>query len=480
MRGDADHPANRGKLCTKGMTLGDTVMPSTSLSQPHRLLHPTVHGTPLSWSEALTYVANQFQAIIAEHGREAIAFYVSGQLLIEDYYVANKLMKGFIGSSHIDTNSRLCMSSSVAGHQRAFGEDVVPGCYDDIEEADLVVLVGSNLAWCHPILYQRLRAAKAERNTHVVVIDPRRTATCELADQHLALRSGTDVALFNGLLAYLHQHGLTDTSYLHAHTEGFTDTLASTAPEADIDAVAAVTGLTPDVISAFYQHFAHTPRTVTVYSQGVNQSSAGSDKVNSIINVHLATGRIGQPGSGPFSVTGQPNAMGGREVGGLATMLAAHMCFDNEKHLSLIRDFWQTDTLATQPGLKAIDMFDAIESGDIKAIWIMATNPAASLPDSNRIQRILDACPLVVVSDCMADTDTLRHADVALPAQGWSEKSGTVTNSERCLSRQRRLLRRPAKGNLTGGSSVKSANAWALRTPLIIATKPRSSTNTLP
>ncbi|KLV04629.1 nitrate reductase [Photobacterium aquae] len=439
IRGDQSHPANYGKLCSKGLALGETV------GAQGRLLRPSIEGEPASWDQALDHVANQFSEVIRRHGKQAVAFYVSGQLLIEDYYVANKLMKGFIGTGNIDTNSRLCMSSSVAGHQRAFGADLVPGCYEDIELADLVVLTGSNLAWCHPVLFQRLRAAQATRNTKVVVIDPRKTASCDIADLHLPLKPGSDIALFNGLLAYLNKHQHLNDRYITEHTEGFCQALATASDFANLYTIAAATGLAISDIEAFYRLFARHPRTVTVYSQGINQSSSGTDKVNSIINCHLATGRIGQPGSGPFSVTGQPNAMGGREVGGLATMLAAHMTFDNPHHHQLISQFWHTNKLADTPGLKAIDMFDAIEKGTIKAIWIMATNPAVTLPVSRKINKILENCPFVVVSDCMAKTDTLRHANVALPAQGWSEKSGTVTNSERRISRQRRILPSPGE-----------------------------------
>ncbi|WP_036798377.1 nitrate reductase [Photobacterium marinum] len=442
IRGDKTHPANFGKLCSKGMALGETVI------HQGRLLKPSIEGNNCNWDQALDYVADQFSEIIREHGPQAVAFYVSGQLLTEDYYVANKLMKGFIGSSNIDTNSRLCMSSSVAGHKRAFGADCVPGCYEDLELADLIILTGSNLAWCHPVLYQRVKAAKQARpQLKIIVIDPRTTASCEIADLHLAIKPGTDVALFNGLLCYMAQHGKLNQDYIASHTEGVKLALSSARTDAEeLLKLAQKTELSPQQLTAFFQHFADTENIVTVYSQGVNQSTHGCDKVNSIINCHLATGRIGKPGCGPFSVTGQPNAMGGREVGGLANVLAAHMDFGNDSHHQLISEFWQTDKLTKAPGLKAIEMFDAIDQGKIKAVWIMATNPAVSLPDSKKINRALTKCPIVVVSDCMADTDTTRHASVLLPVQGWSEKSGTVTNSERRISRQRRLLPTPGEG----------------------------------
>ncbi|TIV95996.1 MAG: nitrate reductase, partial [Mesorhizobium sp.] len=311
------------------------------------------------------------------HGPDSVAFYVSGQLLTEDYYVANKLMKGFVGSANIDTNSRLCMASSVAGHRRAFGEDIVPGVYEDLECADLIVLTGSNTAWCHPVLYQRMLATRRERGTKIVVIDPRRTATADECDLHLALDPGTDVLLFNGLLAYLVQSGMSDTDFIRDNTSGFDAAAALAGADApSIARVAKGCGLAAADVQAFYDLFADTDRTVTVYSQGVNQSAHGTDKVNAIINCHLATGRIGKPGMGPFSVTGQPNAMGGREVGGLANQLAAHMDFADEANIDRVSRFWKAPDIARRVGLKAVDMFQAVADGRIKALWVMGTNPA--------------------------------------------------------------------------------------------------------
>jgi assimilatory nitrate reductase catalytic subunit len=332
-----------------------------------------------------------------------------GQILIEDYYVANKLMKGFIGAANIDTNSRLCMASSVAGHRRAFGSDTVPGLYADIEAADLVVLVGSNLAWCHPVLHQRLAAAREKRATRIVVIDPRRTETCDIADLHLPLAPGSDVALFNGLLAHLDATDKVDRGYVARHTNGFAATLAE-ARRLDLEDVAAITRLPRPDIEAFFDLFASVPRVVTVYSQGVNQSSAGTDKVNAIINCHLASARIGKPGAGPFSVTGQPNAMGGREVGGLANALAAHKEFDNTDHRRIVADYWRAPRLARRPGLKAVDLFRAIEDRHVKSVWIMGTNPVDSMPEADRVRAALHACPFVVVSDVCERTDTTLFA----------------------------------------------------------------------
>ena len=441
VRGDPDHPANRGALCSKGSALGETV------GLEGRLLQPRVSGIDTSWDRALDAVAQGFQRVIERHGPDAVALYVSGQMLTEDYYVANKFMKGFVGSANIDTNSRLCMSSAVAAHKRAFGEDLVPLSYDDIDEADLIVLVGSNLAWCHPVLYQRLLQARARRpHMRVVVLDPRRTATCEEADLHLPLRAGTDVVLFNGLLSFLAQHGHTDERFVREHTRGAARaTLIAHNTAGDIGSVARMCGVQEEALRSFYTLFATTERVITLFSQGVNQSSSGTDKANSIINAHLLTGRIGRAGMGPFSITGQPNAMGGREVGGMANMLAAHLELDNAEHRRLVQTFWDSPRIAERPGLKAVELFEALHAGQVKAIWIMATNPVVSLPNADRARAALKNCELVVVSDCVAATDTTACAHVLLPAAAWGEKQGTVTNSDRHISRQRAFL--PLPGN---------------------------------
>ncbi len=437
IKGDPDHPANFGRLCSKGSALGET------LSLEGRLLYPEIDNKRADWDMALDLVAQKFSATIHEHGPDSVAFYVSGQILTEDYYIANKLMKGFIGSANIDTNSRLCMASSVAGHKKAFGSDTVPGTYQDLELADLIVLVGSNLAWCHPVLYQRIEAAKQERpEMKIVLIDPRKTMTANLADMFLGIKPDGDTALFASLLVYLSKHGCLDGEYIENHTNGFEETLALAARSSDVE-IEYQTGLSLQEIEAFYELFRNHERVVTIYSQGVNQSSCGTDKVSAIINCHLATGRIGRPGMGPFSVTGQPNAMGGREVGGLANMLACHMDIENESHRALVQEFWNAPSIARKPGLKAVDMFNAVKDGSIKAIWIMSTNPVDSMPEADTVAAALEACPFVVVSDIIADTDTIQYAHVKLPASGWGEKSGTVTNSERRISRQRPFLETP-------------------------------------
>jgi assimilatory nitrate reductase catalytic subunit len=436
--GDGEHPANAGRLCSKGSALADTLGPED------RLLYPHIGERRVDWDDALDFVASGFSRIIAEHGPDAVALYVSGQLLTEDYYVANKLMKGYIGTANIDTNSRLCMASAVAGHKRAFGADVVPGCYEDFELADLVVLVGSNTAWCHPVIYQRIVQAKERRpQMKVVVVDPRHTPTCDLADLHLPVKAGSDVSLFTGLLAFLHRNGCTDTSFVAEHTVNVTETLAVALETAEH--VAKTCGVDRARLLEFYELFARTERVITAFSMGVNQSSAGTDKVNSIINCHLLTGRIGRPGMGPFSITGQPNAMGGREVGGLANMLAAHLELESAPHREIVQRFWGSPRIASRDGWKAVDLFEAIHERRIKAVWIMATNPVVSLPDADRVRAALRRCELVVVSDCAARTDTLDLAHVRLPASAWGEKDGTVTNSERRISRQRAFLPPPGE-----------------------------------
>jgi assimilatory nitrate reductase catalytic subunit len=443
--GDPDHPANRGRLCSKGSALGETLGLGT------RVLHPLKRNARgaydrISWDEALDAVAGGLKTIIARDGPDAIAFYLSGQLLTEDYYVANKLMNGFIGSPHVDTNSRLCMSSTVAGHRRVLGSDTVPGCYEDLDSADLIVLVGSNTAWCHPILFRRIQQNRAERGARVVVIDPRVTATAEDADLVLPLKPGSDSALFAGLLLHLADAGLVDRAYIERHVAGFDAALANAREIApDIAAVASLTGLSETDIANFYALWAGTPAVVTAWSQGVNQSAQGSDKVAAILQCHLASGRIGKPGAGPFSLTGQPNAMGGREVGGLANMLAAHMGY-SAPEIDRVRRFWGAPNMARNEGLKAVAMMDAVAEGRIKALWVMATNPAVSLPRADEVQKALRGLDLLVVSENVLSNDTLRAGPhYILPAAAWGEKDGAVTNSERRISRQRAFLPLPGE-----------------------------------
>lgn len=438
VQGDQLHPANLGKLCVKGAALGET------LSLEGRLLHPMIHGQRASWDRAISFIADGLQQVIERHGPESVAFYLSGQLLTEDYYIANKFAKGFLGTGHVDTNSRLCMASSVAGHRRAFGSDTVPQVYEDLDQADLIILVGSNAAWCHPVLFQRMQAAQ-KRGARIINIDPRRTATSEGADLQLSIAPGQDSVLFAWLLACLAARGALDVPYVATHTTGFDLALAAARRIApDLATVSARTRLKPEDIACFVDLFIARERVVTCYSQGVNQSAQGVDKVNAILNCHLATGRIGKPGCGPLSLTGQPNAMGGREVGGLANMLAAHMGYAPQE-VDRVRRFWSAPKMAQSEGLKAVQMFEAIERGEIKALWVMHTNPAVTLPRADAMQAALKKLDLFVVSEALASTDTTRAgAHVLLPATAWGEKDGTVTNSERRISRQRAFL--PAPG----------------------------------
>ncbi|MBB1287555.1 nitrate reductase [Pseudoalteromonas sp. SR43-6] len=434
LEGMREHPANFGRLCVKGTHLLDTT------GSDNRLTSPLINNKAATWDEATDHVANEFNDIIQKHGSDAVAFYVSGQLLTEDYYIANKLMKGYIGSGNIDTNSRLCMSSAVAGYKRAFGEDVVPCTYEDLEQTELLILIGSNAAWTHPVLYQRMeRAKQLNPNMKVVVIDPRKTDTAELADTFLNIKPGSDAALYNGLLNYLNEHNHLDTQFIAQHTNGFESALQE-ATKWSCEAVSDFCDIAIEQVIEFYALFANSPSAISFYSMGINQSSSGVDKCNAIINAHLASGKLLKPGSGPFSITGQPNAMGGREVGGLANQLAAHLDIENEAHQSLVQRFWLSPTIAKKAGSNAIDMFDEIAAGKIKAVWIMATNPMVSLPNNAAIKKALETCELVVVSDCIAKSDTLKFANVAFPSTGWGEKNGTVTNSERRISRQRPLV----------------------------------------
>lgn len=429
IKGDAAHGANRGQLCSKGTHLGETV------GLDGRLLHPMIGDRRVDWDTALDDVAARMRDCIERHGPDSVAFYVSGQLLTEDYYVANKLAKGFVGTGNIDTNSRLCMASAVAAHNRAFGEDVVPCTFEDLDCADLFILVGSNTAWCHPVVWQRIEKTRERRGSKIVVIDPRRTETAERADLHIAIDPDGDTRLFNALLAQLFERGAVDRDFLAekcAVPTGFWGSL-------DGDP-----GIPADQFSKLVSLVTRHERMITLFSQGANQSVGGTDKGNAIINLHLATGRINRMGAGPFSITGQPNAMGGREVGGLASMLACHLGF-SEQERSAVAQFWRTDRLCSGPGLKAVDLFRAVHDGRVKFLWVMATNPAVSMPDAGLVREALARCPHVVVSDIMADTDTARFAHVRLPAHGWGEKDGTVTNSERRISRQRALFAPPGE-----------------------------------
>ncbi|MDX8410600.1 MAG: molybdopterin-dependent oxidoreductase [Mariprofundaceae bacterium] len=458
LSGDERHPTNQGKLCSKGRELHHTVRSDDRLLRPKLRTRLNQPFAPVDWDTALDYGARKFADIIREHGPGAVAFYVSGQLLTEDYYVFNKLMKGFIGSNNIDTNSRLCMSSAVAGYKRAFGADGPPTCYDDIELAESYFVIGANPAYAHPIVFRRMEAAReANPDLKIVVADPRRTDSCSIADLHLPLKPGTDVPLLTAMLNVLIWEGLIDQDYIDRHTQGF-DAVVERAKSMTPRSAARICGLdAADIVKAALWFGEN--RTLSFWTMGMNQSTSGTDKNNALLNLHLATGQVGRPGCGPFSLTGQPNAMGGREVGGLANMLAAHREYTNPEHRKEVADYWRVDSLSDTPGLTATELFDALEAGSVKAVWIACTNPVVSMPDARRAEAALKKAELVMVSDAYHPTDTTKFAHVLFPAAGWAEKEGTVTNSERCITHLQQAL--PEAG--LGRPDWKIAADFAIR-----------------
>ena len=455
VRGDPDHPANFGRLCTKGSTLHLTATPA--VIQHQRLLYP-MHRPQRgaaperrTWDEATSAIARQLHRVIDAHGADAVGVYGSGQLLTEDYYVLNKFVKGLLGTNQLDTNSRLCMSSAVAGYKQTLGADAPPACYEDIDHAACLFISGSNTAWAHPILFRRIEDAKRARpDLKIIVGDPRRTDTCEIADLHLPIQPGTDVLLCHGLLHIMLWEGWVDPAYIAAHTQGF-DALKALVRDATPELVARTCGVPPDALTTAARWFAGVPEgggarqpTLSLYCQGLNQSTSGTAKNAALINLHLATGQIGQPGAGPLSLTGQPNAMGGREVGGMATLLSAHRDLANPAHRAEVAALWGVDTVPEAPGRTAVEMFQAAADGEVKALWIVCTNPAQSLPDQRTVRRALERAELVVLQETFATSETAAYADWLLPAAGWGEKEGTVTNSERRISRVRAAV--PAAG----------------------------------
>ncbi|MDD2810197.1 nitrate reductase [Rhodoferax sp.] len=446
VRGDPDHPANFGRLCSKGSTLHLTA--SADITAQARLLHPmqraqrNAPAQRTDWHSALDLAANKFAQVIQAHGPDAVGFYLSGQLLTEDYYVFNKLAKGLVGTNNVDSNSRLCMSSAVAGYKQTLGMDAPPACYDDLPHAGTLFITGANPAYAHPILYRRLEdARRANPAMKVVVVDTRRTDTAADADLFLQIQPGTDVMLHHGMLHLMLWEGWLDTGFVAAHTSGF-EALKTLVRDCTPDKVAHMCGISQAALLQAAQWFAGvTPQgrtpTLSLYCQGLNQSSSGTAKNTSLINLHLATGQIGKPGAGPFSLTGQPNAMGGREVGGMANLLSGHRDLANASHRAEVAAFWGVPDVPAKPGKTAVEMFQAAADGDIKALWIVCTNPAQSMPDQATVRRALQRAEFVVVQEAFANTATCRYADLLLPATTWGEKEGTVTNSERRISRVR-------------------------------------------
>lgn len=435
VEGDKDHPVNKGMLCSKGMNL-HYVANDTS----DRILYPEMRWSKshprerVSWDDALDRAAAVFKSIIKKHGPDSVGFYVSGQSLTEEYYIANKLTKGFIGTNNIDTNSRLCMSSAVVGYKKTFGEDSVPISYADIELADTFLITGANPAWCHPILFRRLEMRKEENpDVKIIVIDPRKTDTANFADLHLQLLPGTDVILYNAIGRCLYKSGLIDEAFISNHTDGFKaykDLILSTS----LKQASKICGVSIDDIKKAAKYIGLSKGFISMWAMGLNQSVVGTDKNVSLLNLSLITGQVGKPGAGPFSLTGQPNAMGGREVGGMANLLAVHKDLQNEEHRREVAQFWGVEKINPKPGLTATEMFDALESGKLKAVWIACTNPLVSLPNLNRVEKAMKNAKFVVVQDISHKSDTVAFADLVLPAAGWLEKEGTMTNSERRIS----------------------------------------------
>ena len=444
LRGDPDHPSTRGGLCAKGSRLAGTVRTGD------RLLHPLVRDRPAepfrraAWPAAVARVAGGIAGAVAEHGPGSVAMYLSGQLLTEDYYAANKLGKGLIKTANVDTNSRLCMSSTVAAYKRAFGADGPPGCYEDLDLAADVLIAGSNLAETHPVLFGRLRAARARRPAHWPVVDPRRTASAEAADEHLQIRPGTDVALFLGMAAAMFEEGLVDEARAGRACAGLDEYRAAAAAMPAARA-AATCEVPEDRIRAAARRFARSPAALSLWCQGLNQSTAGTDKVSALIDLHLLTGQIGRPGAGPLSLTGQANAMGGREVGGLATELACHREWDDPEGRAQVERHWGLGRLPDGPGLTAVELVDAIERRQVRVLWVVCSNPLASLPDGAAVRSALTRLDLLVVQELYHPTDTGELAHVLLPAAGWAEKTGTLTNSERVVGLARRAVAPPGE-----------------------------------
>ena len=434
IRGDPNHPANFGRLCTKGQTLHLTASHANRVLYPEVRLQKDEKRQRTTWPAALGHAADEFARIIKQHGPDAVAFYISGQLLTEDYYVFNKLAKGLIGTNNVDTNSRLCMSSAVAGYKLSLGADAPPACYEDIDHAQTLFITGSNTAFAHPILFRRIEDAKAKNPAmKIIVVDPRKTVTAEAADLHLAIKPGTDIGLYNAMLNVMIHERLLDEEYIEAHTEGF-EALRKTVTGYTPSAIAKTCGIKVDDLGEAARLFAGSRATLSLYCQGLNQSAEGTHKNSALINLHLATGQIGKQGTGPFSLTGQPNAMGGREVGGMANLLSAHRDLANPEHRKEVAKFWGVDDVPTKPGKTAVEIFDAIGTGEIKAVWIACTNPAQSMPDAGKVRHALEKCEFVVLQEAFSNTDTAQYADLLLPATTWGEKSGTVTNSERRIS----------------------------------------------
>ncbi|MEL6246632.1 MAG: nitrate reductase [Cyanobacteria bacterium J06627_15] len=434
-RGDRAHPSSKGQVCIKGGTLGESLDKS-------RLLHPMMRDSldepfrQVSWETALNRITTELKSVLRNRGPESICMYGSGQFQTEDYYTAQKLLKGCLGTNNFDANSRLCMSSAVAGYIQSFGADGPPSCYDDLELTDCAFLIGTNTAECHPIVFNRLRKHhKKNRKVKLIVVDPRRTETAKAADLHLAIKPGTDVALLNGIAHLLLQHGWIDPAFIDECTSGFSD-FAEVVQHYPPDRVAEICGITVQQLIKTAALWGKSQRVLSMWSMGVNQSTEGTAKCRTIINLHLMTGNIGKPGAGPFSLTGQPNAMGGREAGGLAHILPGYRLVKNPAHRQAVEEVWQLPpgSISPEPGLAAWDMMLALEQDAVGVLWVAATNPAVSMPDIKRTQAALRRSPFTICQDAYYPTETALFAHVLLPATQWGEKAGAMTNSERVVT----------------------------------------------
>lgn len=435
VRGDPGHPSNGGKLCSKGLNLHHTIHKKDRLSHPLMRDSRFSPFTSTTWDKALDKIADKFKSLINAYGPESIAFYISGQLLTEDYYVVNKLSKGFLKVNNLDSNSRLCMSSAVMGYRRAFGVDAPPCSYEDIKHTDCIFIIGSNMAYCHPVVFMQIAEEKEKKGSDlkIIVADPRRTPTAGIADIFIPLKPGTDVALLNSMFYVLMENGLIDEDYVNAYTEGFVD-LREAVSEYSPEKVSEICGVSSSLIVEAALAFGKARAAMSFWAMGLNQSSSGTDKNNALINLSIVTGNIGKPGAGPFSLTGQANAMGGRETGGLANLLPGHRYMADELHRREIEKKWGTDGLSPSKGLTAVEIYDGINDGKIKAVWIICTNPVVSLPNGSKIENALRKAELVVVQDIFHPTDTTIFGDILLPAAGFSEKEGTMTSQERRIS----------------------------------------------
>jgi len=448
VKGDPAHPASLGDLCAKAVHLPPVLRTADRLLQPHVRPRRDAPLERVPWELALRVTADRVREIVARHGPNAIAFYASGQLLTEEYYLAAKLARGFVGTNNVDTNSRLCMASAAAGYARSLGSDGPPASYADIDRADCFLLIGTNTADCHPVTFKRIRKRKREApdEVTVIVVDPRWTETADVADLHLSLRPGSDIALLNALLHVLWREDLLDRHFIAEHTMGW-EGLRAVIERYPPERGAALTGLSSDVIVTTALRFGRARAALSLWSMGINQSHVGTDKNAAIINLHLATGQIGRPGAGPLSLTGQPNAMGGRESGGLAHLLPGYRLVADADARATVERHWAiaAGCLPSAPGRSALEIFEGLASGEVRAVWIMCTNPAASMPDLDLVEKGLRQADLVIVQDAYHPTETTRFADVLLAAAQWPEKDGVMTSSERRLTYLPKLVEPPGE-----------------------------------